>query len=105
MTKRSPELDERTVAVENRGGYLAAQTMMWLLLFDMGLKSWRPEWTTWNGFPADVVFVLMAGGAVQTVYSARARVYGARRVRSMALSALVAAAVAAACLLLVRALF
>lgn len=104
MTRKNPEIDERTVAVENRAGYLASQTMMWLLVLDMGLKSWRPEWTDWNGFPADIVFVLMAGGAVQTVYSLRARVYGARRVRLMALSALAAAAVAAAVMQIIKAL-
>ncbi|HWI65128.1 MAG TPA: hypothetical protein VNT75_25140 [Symbiobacteriaceae bacterium] len=102
MTKRNVELDERAVAVDNRAGYLAFQVMLWLLLADLGLHGWRPEWTNWNGFPADVVIIMLAGGTVHTVYAARARAIGPKRVRSMAISLLVGVGVAAAVLLAVK---
>lgn len=103
MTKLNPEMDERAVAVENRAGNLAFQVTMWLLVVDLGVRGWWPELISLNGFPLDILVIMLAGGGVQTVYTARARTIGPRRVRSMALSAIVAAAVAAVVLLIVKA--
>lgn len=103
MTRRKVELDERAVAVDNRAGNVAFQVVLWMLLADMALRSWRPEWTMLNGFPVDVVTILFTGGAVHTIYSIRARTVGAHRARSMLLSALMAAACAAAILLTIKA--
>lgn len=96
MTKCNVDMDERAVAVDNRAGNVAFQVVLWMLLADMALRAWRPEWTMLNGFPADVVAIMMTGAGVHTIYSARARTIGSRRARNMLLSALIAAVCTAA---------
>ncbi|HYF81196.1 MAG TPA: hypothetical protein VD973_29120 [Symbiobacteriaceae bacterium] len=102
MTGHNVELDERAVAVDNRAGNVAFQVVLWMLLADMALRSWRPEWTMLNGFPVDVVTIMLTGATVHTIYNIRARTIGARRARNMLLSALTAAACAAAIIIVIK---
>ncbi len=58
---QSPDADERTVAVDNAAGNAAYKVMAWFLVADLAIRAKWPAWTTWHGFPVDVLAVLCAG--------------------------------------------
>jgi|GEM_PF-4471237 len=94
MPKAPVHRDERTVAVDNAAGNLAFKAMTWLLVIDMGVHGMLPEWIDWNGFPIDIVAVMMGGGLTWTWQAWRNQIIPRRDIYTMAASVLLAIAVA-----------
>jgi hypothetical protein len=96
------EVDERVIAVNHRAGYYAYLVMGWMLVADMMLRGLRPNWTSWDGFPVDVLVVIAGGAGTQLFYTLSQRTVGKRRSMALLLSVAVAAVFAAALVFLLR---
>ncbi len=86
---------------------MACQVISYLLILDLVLRTWRPEWTEWDVWgmvqppmPADILVIGLAGGLVHWIVMLRERTVGRARARwvgmVLVLGMLVAALVAVA---------
>lgn len=82
---RKHEMDERVLAVEHQAGYIAYQVLGYLMILDMMLRAWHPEWVDWNGMPVDIPVVMLIAGAVEWTIKVRKRIVGPRRLRNMSM--------------------
>jgi hypothetical protein len=90
MSAGTVERDERTLAVENASYRLAYLFLAFALLADAAFRSFARRESAW-----DLLALVVAAGALATVYQAAHRVLSAGWVRTTALTALLAAGVAA----------
>ena len=83
------ERDERVVAVENASYRWAAQVMSFGLLLDAIYRSWVRHESAW-----DLLGLVIAGGAIASLYQANQHALGRGRVRLMGLSVVLGAVIA-----------
>ncbi|MBP2018426.1 hypothetical protein J2Z79_001837 [Symbiobacterium terraclitae] len=58
---KKPDVDERTVAVDNAAGNLGYRVMAWLLVADLAVHGLWPDLVSLRGFPLDIPVILGAG--------------------------------------------
>lgn len=95
MRIRNLEMDERAAAVDNESARRAFDVMTWLLVIDMGLRAWKPEWTNPKGFSADIAVIVLIGALTRTWFNWRASTLTERRIRLKGWAVLFAAVMAA----------
>ena len=96
MARNGIDVDERTVAVDHAAGNSAYKVMGWLLVLDLAVRAKWPGWTTWKGFPVDILAVLFAGCMTWSWIAWRNRIVSRRHLRTLLAATLAGLLVAVA---------
>ncbi len=99
MSRSRVDADERTVAVDNAAGNSAYKVMGWLLVADLAIRAKWPGWTTWHGYPVDILAVLCTGCFTWSWSAWRNRIISRRYLRTLVVAVTVSVLVALALIL------
>ena len=102
MAKNRIDVDERTVAIDHAAGNSAYKVMGWLLVADLAIRAKWPGWTTWKGYPIDILAVLCAGCMTWSWFAWRNRIVSRRHLRALLTATIASVLVAMAMILILR---